>query len=51
MGNIVEVPLMHGQWKARSNNPQRPDGTTHQYCPPEQVVSEIEPLVEIHNVH
>lgn len=51
LGNIVEVPLMHGQWKARSNNPQRPDGSIHKYCPPEQVVSEIERLVEMHNEH
>jgi Fic family protein len=50
-GNIVEIPLLHGQWKLQSNNPMRPDGIVHQYCPPEQVVSEMERLVEMHNQH
>ena len=42
---------MHGQWKSFSNNPKRPDGIIHQYCPPEQVESEVERLVDIHNQH
>lgn len=29
----------------------RPDGIVHEYCPPEQVVSEMERLVEMHNQH
>ncbi|GJD23870.1 hypothetical protein RIVM261_088260 [Rivularia sp. IAM M-261] len=49
--NLVEIPLLHGQWKYQSNNPKRPDGIIHQYCPPEQVISEMERLVEMHNNH
>lgn len=51
LGNLVEVPLVSGQWKEWSNNPKRPDGTICEYCPPEQVTSEIERLVEMHNAH
>ncbi len=50
-GNLIEISLLHGQWKSQSNNPMRPDGFVHQYCPPEQVVSEMERLVEMHNQH
>jgi len=50
-GDVVQVPLVHGQWKSFSNNPKRPDGIIHQYCPPEQVESEIERLVDIYNEH
>jgi hypothetical protein len=39
-GNLIEIPLAHGQWKTHPNNPRRPDGTIHEYCPPEQVQSE-----------
>ena len=31
-----------GQWKNRSNNPRRPDGVIHEYCPPELVPEEME---------
>ncbi len=51
LGNLVEVPLVSGQWKEWSNNPKRPDGTIYEYCPPEQVTIEIERLVEMHNAH
>jgi hypothetical protein len=50
-GEIVEVHLIHGQWKTLANNPKRPDGTIHEYCPPEQVESEIGRLIEMHNQH
>lgn len=50
-GNLLQIPLVHGQWKSRSNNPRRPDGTIHEYCPPEQVASEMENLVEMHSRH
>ncbi|HWB72748.1 MAG TPA: Fic family protein [Egibacteraceae bacterium] len=29
----------------------RPDGSVHQYCPPEQVASEMDRLVELHRRH
>lgn len=49
--NLVEVPLARGQWKQQANNPTRPDGSTHQYCPPEHVNSEMERLIEWHHRH
>lgn len=45
-GDHVEVPLLHGEWKHLPNNPQRPDGTSHQYCPPEHVAAEMDRFVE-----
>lgn len=48
---LVEVPLLRGEFKTLPNNPQRPDGTTHEYAPPEQVASEIDRLVEMHLAH
>ncbi len=50
-GNLVQVPLLKGDWKKRPNNPMRPDGLIHQYCPPEQVQGEIEQLLAWHARH
>ncbi len=50
-GNPVSMSLLHGDWKKLPNNPRRPDGTIHEYCPPEQVASEMERLVELHLEH
>ena len=44
-GKVVRVPLRKGEWKLQPNNPRRPDGTMHEYCPPEQVQGEIERLL------
>ena len=44
-------PLLKGDWKKWPNNPQRPDGTIHEYCPPEQVASEIDQLIAFHRAH
>lgn len=49
-GRKVEVPLLHGQWKQRPNNPTRKDGI-YEYCPPMQVQSEMERLVSMHLEH
>ena len=46
-----ETPLDRGGSKALPNNPTRPDGRIHQYCPPLQVESEIDNLVEWHGKH
>ena len=44
-GRRVEVEFKtKGQWKLSSNNPRRPDGVIYEYCPPEQVQSEMERL-------
>ncbi len=45
-GRPVDVPLRHGQFKQWPNNPTRPDGVVHEYCPPEHVESELEMLTE-----
>ncbi|MFL5807106.1 MAG: Fic family protein [Roseiflexaceae bacterium] len=50
-GKIGLYPLIKGDWKRQPNNPQRPDGYIHEYCPPEQVQSEMDCLVALHNQH
>ena len=50
-GNTVKVPLLKGAWKKQSNNPKRPDGSIHEYCPPEQVQGEIDQMLEWHVAH
>lgn len=51
MGREVEIPLRKGEWKMLPNNPTRPDGVSHKYCPPEQVPSEMDRLLEWHREH
>ena len=51
LGRRVEMPLARGQYKKRPNNPVRPDGRIHEYCPPEQVASEMDRLIEMHLGH
>jgi Fic family protein len=50
-GRPTRVELLHGEYKVWPNNPQRPDGTIHEYCPPEQVASEMDRLIELHDAH
>jgi len=50
-GNLFESKLVKGKYKERPNNPKKPDGTMHQYCPPEQVAPEMERLLEMHEDH
>lgn len=50
-GRRVEMPLTRGEYKKRLNSPVRPDGLIHEYCPPEQVASEMDRLVEMHVSH
>ncbi len=50
-GKIFYVSLIKGDWKHQPNNPLRPDGTIHEYCPPEQVASEMDRLMELHHQH
>ena len=50
-GRRVEMPLIKGEYKKRPNSPVRPDGRIHEYCPPEQVASEMDRLVEMHKGH
>ena len=50
-GRRIEIPLRRGTWKIRPNNPRRNDGFVHEYCPPEQVESEIDRFLEFHRGH
>ena len=44
-GEMREIPLLKGEYKKWPNNPSRSDGLIHQYCPPEQVASEMDNLL------
>ena len=50
-GKIFHVSLIRGDWKRQPNNPLRSDGTIHEYCPPEQVASEMDRLMSLHHQH
>jgi len=50
-GNIVHTKLLKGEWKKQPNNPHRKDGEIHEYCPPEQVASEMDKLIDLHLKH
>jgi fido (protein-threonine AMPylation protein) len=50
-GNLFEAKLVKGKYKERPNNPKKPDGSMHQYCPPEHVESEMERLLALHEEH
>ncbi len=50
-GNLFESKLLKGKYKERANNPRKPDGSMHQYCPPEQVDPEMERLLAMHSKH
>lgn len=47
-GNRVSITLLKGQFKSSPNNPMR-DGIVYSYCPPEQVESEMDNLINIFN--
>ncbi len=50
-GRRIQIPLRKGDYKVRPNNPRRLDGFVHEYCPPEQVRSELDRLLEFHRGH
>lgn len=50
-GKLFEARLLKGRYKERPNNPKRRDGAIHQYCPPEQIDSEMERLLQMHAEH
>lgn len=47
-GTVAKVPLERGAWKKYPNNPTRPDGKIHQYCPPEHVDAEMDNLISFY---
>ena len=50
LGQTVEVELEKGEWKKYPNSPLR-NGVAYIYCPPEQVGSEMDRLVALHQAH
>ena len=50
-GNLFEKKLERGCYKKTPNNPTRPDGLTHEYCPPEHVASEMDRMIALHEEH
>ena len=49
-GQRVQVQFKgKGEWKIRPNNPRRPDGVLHEYCPPEQVEPEMRRFLDLYN--
>jgi fido (protein-threonine AMPylation protein) len=50
-GNLFEAKLLKGKYKDHPNNPKKSGGIIHQYCPPEQVESEMERLLSLHAEH
>lgn len=50
-GRLVRVPLERGTWKKLPNNIEFDDGTRFEFCPPEQVDSQMEQLMFWHVRH
>jgi Fic family protein len=44
-GNRFDIPLLKGKFKEQPNNPKRPDGNIHEYCPPIHVEAEMDNLL------
>lgn len=44
-GDRIQVQLLKGEYKTQPNNPKRPDGPIHAYCPPERTKEEMESLI------
>lgn len=49
-GDVIEVPLLKGEWKQTENYPCR-EGVVYKYCPPEHTSSEMDRLVGMHLQH
>ena len=47
-GDIIRVALLKGEYKTLPNNPRRPDGEVHPYCPPELTKEEMERLIQLY---
>ena len=50
-GQAFEMRLEKGQYKTEPNSPTRPDGSVHEYCPPEHTASEMDELIRLHCTH
>ena len=49
-GRRFDATLIKGEFKRQPNNPTRQDGTVHEYCPPEQLESELDNLLEMYEL-
>ena len=47
-GDLIQVALIKGEYKTLPNNPRRPDGAVHAYCPPELTKEEMENLIRLY---
>ena len=48
-GNMFDsTRIIKGEFKKSANNPTRPGGAVHEYCPPEQVESELDMLLDLY---
>ena len=47
-GDLIRVTLQKGEYKTLPNNPRRPDGDIHAYCPPEITQEEMENLIRMY---
>jgi Fic family protein len=47
-GDLIRVTLQKGEYKTLPNNPRRPDGEVHSYCPPEWTKEEMETLIRLY---
>lgn len=45
---MFDAKIIKGEFKKQPNNPKRPDGTIHEYCPPEHVESELDKLLKLY---
>lgn len=50
-GRLLKIDLIRGDWKKQPNNPTREDGSVYYYCPPEQVASQMDQLMDWHQQH
>lgn len=50
-GKAFERELEKGKYKTLPNSPTRPDGSVHEYCPPEHVASEMDGLIRMYSEH
>ncbi len=46
LGRRFDIPLIKRKFKDQPNNPKRPDGSLHGYCPPIHVDAEVENLLK-----
>ncbi len=48
LGQVLQVPLRHGEWKSQPNHVIRSDGSVLEYTPPEHVQPQMERLVKLY---